>query len=92
MATQMPYWFVQQMVVNELEYLSTNVNDNGAGYFSFDHLRDRLQSLLKMLIGVDSSDAYLQKYDIKSLELLIDNINKIDYTYSEEKRKSSNSG
>ncbi|BAE72329.1 ORF40 peptide [Hyphantria cunea nucleopolyhedrovirus] len=87
MATQMPYWFVQQMVVNELEYLSTNVNDDGAGYFSFDHLGDRLQNLIKMLSNLDMSDAYLQKYDIKSLELLIDNINKIDYTHSEEKKE-----
>nr|UIX56168.1 HycuOrf-40 hypothetical protein [Hyphantria cunea nucleopolyhedrovirus]UIX56314.1 HycuOrf-40 hypothetical protein [Hyphantria cunea nucleopolyhedrovirus] len=87
MAIQLPYWFVQQMVVKELEYLSTNVNDDGAGYFSFDHLSDRLKSLVRILNRVDVADAYLQKYDIKSLELLIDNINKIRYTHSVEKKE-----
>ncbi|BBU37522.1 hypothetical protein [Choristoneura diversana nucleopolyhedrovirus] len=86
MDTPVPYLFVQRMVVGELEYLNTNVNDNGAGYFSLGHLKDRLQSLLKTLRGVNNADPYFHKCDIRSLELLINNINKISFTHNVESK------
>lgn len=85
MATPVPYSFVQQMVVSELEFLNANVNNNGVGYFSFNHLSDRLQNLLKALnSAAANADPYLQKCDAKSVELLLGNMNKISFTHNVE--------
>ena len=86
MDTPMPYLFVQRMIVGELEYLDANVNHNGAGYFSLGHLSDRLQSLFKILQSVNNADPYFHKCDIRSLELLINNINKISFTHNVESK------
>ncbi|AAC59113.1 unknown [Orgyia pseudotsugata multiple nucleopolyhedrovirus] len=87
MATPVSYSFVQRMVVNELEFLNANVNSNGVGYFSFNHLGDRLQSLLTTLNNVAANaDPYLQKCDARSLKLLLDNLNKISFTHNVESK------
>ncbi|AAP29887.1 unknown [Choristoneura fumiferana multiple nucleopolyhedrovirus] len=86
MDTPVPYLFVQRMVLGELEYLDANVNNNGTGYFSLGHLGDRLQSLLKTLHGVNNADPYFHKCDIRSLELLVNNINKISFTKNVESK------
>ncbi|AGR57080.1 hypothetical protein [Choristoneura rosaceana nucleopolyhedrovirus] len=81
MATPVPYDFVQQMVMGELDFLALNVKENTASYFSSNHLGDRLKSLLNTLHNVNNANAFYKKYDIQSLELLINNIDKINFTY-----------
>lgn len=79
MTTPVPYWYVQQMVISELEFLNSNVNEGGAAYFSGDHLNDRLQNLSKILKSVTNADAYLFKCDQKSLDLIINNLKGATY-------------
>lgn len=81
MTTTVPYWFIQNMVEGELQFLKDNVYTKTSSYFSFGHLRDRLTSLLKI---VNSANSTFQQYDSQILKLLINNMNKIQFTYSNE--------
>ncbi|AAK85664.1 hypothetical protein [Epiphyas postvittana nucleopolyhedrovirus] len=83
-----PYTFVQQMLVNELEFLNNNVNKSGDKFIHQNHMANELQNLLEILKTVTNADAYLRDCDIKSLMLLLDNQDKINFTYNNDSKQA----
>jgi hypothetical protein len=89
MAAKVPYTFVQHMIINELQFINSNVNDNNAPSFMHkNHMVGELQNILQILNNITDADPYLIKCDINSINLLINNQNKINFVYSDESKQS----
>ncbi|BBD50497.1 hypothetical protein [Samia cynthia nucleopolyhedrovirus] len=86
--TAVPYSFVQQAVINELQFLNASVTESVVGFFSYNHVSDELQNVLQIATAARNADQYLQTCDIKSLNLLTANIQLINFNYSDEPKQA----
>ncbi|AAQ91657.1 unknown [Choristoneura fumiferana DEF multiple nucleopolyhedrovirus] len=89
MASTLPYTFLQHMIINEMQFINNNVNDNDAPSFLHKtHMAAELENFLQILSKVTNADPYLLNCDIKSINLLLNNKDKINFVYNDESKQS----